>query len=93
MAWAKKKKGYVGLNTGFVASDEQLKWHKYCIDNGIIISPIPTTSDPYPEEWNIGISFMPNYRKIHKTPTVYISEIVWQETFNLMKFYYEKRTR
>ena len=91
MAWGKKKKGYVGLNTGYISSEEELTWFRYCNKAGIIISPIPTTKGPYPEEWNIGISFMPNYRKIHKTPTVYISDIVWQETFKLMKFYYDKR--
>jgi hypothetical protein len=92
MAWkAKKPKGYVGLNTGFVANEEQLKWNKYCIKEGIIISPSPTSKGLFPEEWRIGVSFMPNFKKVYNTPTVWISENVWQEVFNTMKYYYDKR--
>ena len=92
MAWkAKKPKGYVGLNTGFVANKEQLEWFRYCISQGIIIAPEPTSQGLFAEEWRIAISFMANFRKLHKTPTVWISENVWQEVFNTMKFYYDKR--
>jgi len=45
----------------------------------------------FAEEWRIGVSFMPNYKKIYNTPTVWISENVWQEVFNTMKYYYDKR--
>ena len=61
MAWkSKPPKGYIGLNTGFVANPEQLKWQKFCIDNGIIIAPEPTSKGMYPEEWRIAGSGMPN---------------------------------
>jgi hypothetical protein len=92
MAWkSKPPKGYIGLNNGFVADLEQLKWQKYCVNNGIIISPQPTSKGMYAEEWRIAVSFMPNYKKIYLTPTVYITDNVWPETFKLMKFYYDKK--
>jgi hypothetical protein len=87
---SKKKKGYIGLTNGYIPNEEERNWHSYCINNGIIISPIPTTQGTYPEEWRIGISFMPDYKKIHETPTVYITDNIWPETFKLMKFYYDK---
>ena len=92
MAWkSKQPKGYVGLNTGFVANKEQLEWYRYCISKGIIIAPEPTSKGMYPEEWRIAVSFMPNYRKVYKTPSVYIKENIWQEVFNTMKYYYDKK--
>ena len=92
MAWSpKKKKGYIGLNNNYVPTDEEWEWYKYCTHSGVIIAPVTTSSNPYPEEWNIGVSFSNSYKKIHKTPTVYITDNVWPETFKLMKFYYDKR--
>ena len=87
---SKKKKGYIGLTNGYIPNEEERNWHSYCVNNGIIISPIPTRQGAYPEEWRIGISFMPDYKKIHETPTVYITDNIWPETFKLMKFYYDK---
>jgi len=71
-------------------SDEENKWHNFCINKGIIISPIAATKGPNPEEWKIGISFMPNYKKINLTPTVYTADIIWEETYKIMKYYYDK---
>ena len=87
---SKKKKGYIGLNNGYIPNEDERKWHNYCVNNGIIISPVPTTQGTYPEEWRIGISFSNNYKKIHETPMVYIKDNIWPETFKLMKFYYDK---
>ena len=47
-------------------ADEELKWQKFCIDNGIIISPEPTSKGMYPQEWRIAVSFMPNFKKVYK---------------------------
>ena len=92
MSWRKnKRKDYVGLNTGFIASKEQLKWFKYCDSKGIIIAPIPASKDFYPESWHVGVSFKNDIHKIYKTPNTYEKENIWQETFNTMKFYYNKK--
>jgi len=71
-------------------SKEQTKWHNFCINQGIIISPIAAQQGPNPTEWKIGISFMPNFKKINLTPSVYIRDIIWEETYNLKKYYYNK---
>ena len=74
---SKKKKGYIGLSNGYIPNDEERKWHSYCVNNGIIISPIPTTQGAYPEEWRIGISFMPNYKKDARKRQRYIYQIIY----------------
>ena len=79
------------MKNGFVADIEQLVCQNNCINTDIIISPKPTGKGMYPEEWRIAVSFMPNYKKIYLTPTVYITDNVWSETFKLMKFYYDKK--
>ena len=33
---------------------------------------------------------MPNYKKINLTPNIYIADIIWEETFKIMKYYYDK---
>jgi len=71
-------------------SDDEFKWYKFCVDKGIIISPIAATKGPSPKEWKIGISFMPNYKKVNLTPSTYDENIIWPEMFKLMKYYYDK---
>ena len=92
MSWKpKKKKGYIGLNTGFVPSNEQLKWFDYCNKKGIIISPIPASKEQFPESWHVGVSFSKDFKKVYKTPHVYEKEDIWEETYKTMKFYYDKK--
>jgi hypothetical protein len=71
-------------------SKDEHKWHNFCATNGIIVSPIAAQQGPNPTEWKIGISFMPNYKKINLTPSIYIADIIWEETFKIMKYYYDK---
>ena len=71
-------------------SKEEYKWCIFCANKGIIISPIAATKGPNPDEWHIGVSFMPNYKKINLSPSIYDKHIIWQETFKMMKYYYDK---
>ena len=71
-------------------SDEEYAWCNFCANKGIIISPIAATKGPNPEEWHIGVSFMPNYKKVNLSPSIYDKHIIWQETFKMMKYYYDK---
>ena len=68
----KKKTKYKGLNTGFMPSEEQMKWSRYCINNNIRISPVPTQRGMHPEEWRIAISVGPYKRgeKPYLSPNV-----------------------
>lgn len=91
----KKKSSYKGLSTGFVPNDEQLMWDDYCVKNNIRISPTPTQQGLYPEEWRIAISVGPYKRgeKPYLSPNVYTADNIWQELYNMKKYYYDKRTR
>ena len=92
MAWqSKKPKNFIGLNTGFVMNQEQMKHYRYCIEQGIIIAPQPTSQGQFASEWRIGVSFAPHYSKVYPTPSVWISDNVWQEVFRLMQYYYDKK--
>lgn len=71
-------------------SKEEYEWSNFCANKGIIISPIANTKGPDPKEWKIGVSFMPNYKKINLTPNIYTEDIIWEETFKIMKYYYDK---
>jgi hypothetical protein len=91
----KKKGNYKGLNTGFSPSKEQTKWMRYCVDNDIRISPVPTQKGMQPEEWRIDVRLGP-YKKGEKnflSPNVYTADIIHQELYNMMKYYYDKRSR
>lgn len=89
----KKKTKHKGLNTGFMPSEEQTKWSRYCIDNNIRISPVPTQRGMHPEEWRIAISVGPYKRgeKPYLSPNVYTADNIWQELYNMKKYYYDKR--
>ena len=91
----KKKGRYKGLNTGFSPSPEQTKWMRYCVDNHIRISPVPTQQGLQPEEWRIEIRIGPYKRgeKPYLSPNVYTADNIWEELYNMMKYYYDKRTR
>ena len=89
----KKKAKYKGLNTGFTPNEEQRKWSRYCINNNIRIIPAPTQRGMYPEEWRIAINIGP-YEKGEKTylsPNVYTADNIWQELYNMKKYYYDKK--
>lgn len=88
-----RKKSYIGLNTGFIPNKKQLKWFKYCNDNGIIISPKPNDKSFFPEEWKIAVSFKDNYKKLNFSPTIYTNDNIHQELYKTMKYYYDKHTR
>lgn len=87
-----RKKSYIGLNTDFIPSKEQLKWFKHCNDNGIIIAPKPIDKSFFPEEWKIAVSFQHNYKKVNLSPTIYTSDNIHEELYKTMKYYYDKHT-
>ena len=53
----------------YMPSDEEKKWQSFCIDNGIIISPMGINGNP--KEWNIGVAFAGRHKQVHKSPSVY----------------------
>ncbi len=93
IAAIKKRKNYKGLGKDFIATDEQLKWDKFCIKNNIIISPSPVTTGFYPEEWRVAVSLGSDYKTIYKTPNAYLADEIWQEVYKTKKYYYDKHTK
>ena len=91
----KKKKSYKGLNTGFTPTLEQTEWDRYCVNNNIRISPKPTQQGMQPEEWRVEVRLGPYKRgeKAFLSPNVYTADNIWQELYNMKKYYYDKRTR
>lgn len=93
IAARRKKKNYIGLGTSFMATEEQIKWDKYCIENNIRISPWPVSNGFYPEEWRVAVSLGSNYKTIYKTPNTYLVNEIWQEVYKTKKYYYDKHTK
>jgi len=77
----------------YMPTRDELAWHKACLDNGVIISPVANKKGLICDEWRIGIAFQPNYKKVNLTPTVYTKDNIWQEYFLMCKFYYDKYRR
>tara|TARA_Y100000004_G_scaffold9297_1_gene10194 strand:+ start:1005 stop:1298 length:294 start_codon:yes stop_codon:yes gene_type:complete len=75
------------------ASNEQMKWQKYCIDNNIRISPYGINNEP--GKWKIAIALGPYKRgeKIYYAPNVYDKYSIWPEYYKMCKYYYDKHTR
>ena len=74
----------------YFPSEEEIIWRDFCNNKGIIISPIAAAQGLNPKEWRIGISFMPEYKKINLTPSIYIGDIIWEEVYKIKKYYYDK---
>jgi len=75
----------------YMPSAEEYKWSSYCIENGIIISPIGINDKP--KEWHIGVSFVGRHKEVHKSPSIYTKDNIWEETYLMMKYYYDKHRR
>jgi hypothetical protein len=68
---------------------EQQKYYDYCVQNNIRVSPIGIKDQP--GKWYVGISTPDNYRKVYKSKHIYDREQIWDEMFNMCKYYYDKK--
>lgn len=77
----------------YTTSIEEEKWHKYCMDNNIRISPIGIFKEP--GQWKIGINIGKYKRgeKINLSPSIYNKHTIWEEFYKTCKYYYDKHTR
>ncbi len=69
-------------------TEEQQKYDNYCVNKNIIISPIGINATP--GKWYIGISTPDNYKKVYKSKFIYDQHQIWEEMFNMCKYYYDK---
>ena len=71
------------------------KAHKYCVDNGIRISPRAAATYSYKakqsdKQYHVAISFPNDYKKIHKSPETYFDPEIWDKCSETEIYYYEK---
>ena len=71
------------------ATEEEDSWYHYCVNNGIIISPVAIGQTI--GQWHIGISEEANYQKIYRSKEIYDKKNVWSEFYKMCKYYYDKR--
>ena len=67
----------------YSATTEELKAYRWCINNGIFISPFATGEGT----WYIEIKLNNN---IHKSPTPFGKTVVWIKLYEYYKYYYNK---
>lgn len=75
----------------YIPSPEEQKWHKHCLDKGIIISPIGIQGEQ--NKWKIGIAMASDYRNIHYAPYEYDRDTIWVSYYEMCKYYYDKHRR
>ena len=46
-----------------------------------------------PKEWHIGIAFAGRHKEVHKSPSIYTKDNIWEETYLMMRYYYDKNRR
>lgn len=72
----------------YIPSDEEVKWHNYCINKQIRISPMGINGEP--NKWKIGIS-IGDHKKVHYAPSIYDRDTIWISVYEFMKYYYNKK--
>ena len=75
----------------YIPTKDETEWHKYCVNNGIIISPIAIKNEK--NKWHIGIAMINTYKKVHLAPYEYDRDTVWISYYEMCKYYYDKRRR
>jgi len=72
------------INMGhFMATSKQREHMRWCINNGIKISPFAKST----YEWYIDVEI--NGRK-NRSPHVHTKKDLWEQIFNYYKYYYKK---
>ena len=75
----------------YIPTKNETEWHKYCVDHGIIISPMAIKNEK--NKWHIGIAMRNTYKKVHLAPYEYDRDTVWISYYEMCKYYYDKRRR
>jgi hypothetical protein len=68
---------------------------RFCIRNNIRISMVPTEQGMDPKNFKISVALGPYQRgeKVNLSPNIYSKEIIVQEMYKAMKYYYEKHNK
>ena len=85
-----KEKAKRCLPEDYYPSDKEMEAYRYCVRNGIIISPVATEEWGEVGKWNIGISTPDNYKKIYRSPEKCDKHSVTEVFYKYCIYYYEK---
>tara|TARA_R100000935_G_scaffold576_2_gene2037 strand:+ start:47 stop:298 length:252 start_codon:yes stop_codon:yes gene_type:complete len=78
MAWSNK----VSMGE-FMPKTEDYKNMRWCINNGIKISPFASSTF----EWFIDIEIN---KRVNRSPEIYKKVVIWEKIFEFYKYYYNK---
>ena len=72
--------------------EEDYKALRFCIRNNIRISMVPMEQGMEPKSFKISVALGPYKRgeKVNLSPNIYSKEIIVQEMYKAMKYYYDK---
>lgn len=90
----KKKRGKNEWDYYRATEDDQ-KAFRYCVRNNIRISIVPMQQGMVPKDFKISVVLGPYKRgeKVNLSPNIYSKEIIVEEMYKAMKYYYDKHRR
>ena len=73
-------------------NEEDYKALRFCIKNNIRISMVPMQQGMDPKDFKISVALGPYQRgeKVNLSPNIYSKEIIVEEMYKAMKYYYDK---
>ena len=67
----------------YLPTSEEFKAYRWCINNGIYISPFATGN----ATWHLDIQIN---NKTNRSPDVYSKDTIWIKMYEFYKYYYDK---
>ncbi len=67
----------------YLPTSEELMAYRWCINNGILISPFATGNGT----WHIDIQIN---KETNRSPDVYSKDTIWIKIYEFYKYYYNK---
>ena len=79
----------------YIPDEEDWKALRHCINNNIRICMIPMEQGMDPRNFKISVALGPYQRgeKVNLSPNIYSKEIIVQEMYKAMKYYYDKHRK
>jgi|TARA_R110002124_G_scaffold55776_6_gene157985 hypothetical protein len=94
--YKKSNSNYRGLSFEYpIMTRQEDLINAWCVNNNVRISPVPTSSDQYPNRWRIEIRLgaYKKGEKSHLSPSEYTYKDIHQEIKRMQKYYYDKHKK
>ena len=69
----------------YVPSQEERKWHLYCVRNDIRVSPGGANYD----NWHIDVCL--DGKTWHRSPKTFGKDEIWENCYKICRYYYDKQ--